>query len=42
MVSENELNDILLLNLLKADDEKAFKFLLTVISRHCVVLCIYM
>ena len=27
MVSENELNDILLLNLLKADDEKAFKYI---------------
>ena len=37
MVTENELNDILLLNLLKADDEKAFKY---IFDRYFSPLCI--
>ena len=39
MVSENELNDILLLNLLKADDEKAFKY---IFDRYFSPLCRFM
>ena len=39
MVTENELNDILLLNLLKADDEKAFKY---IFDRYFSPLCRFM
>ena len=42
MVSENELNDILLLNLLKADDEKAFKYIFDRYFSPLCRLCIYM